>query len=135
LTAGLTILVLKVAVIAVTILLLASLWAVWRGKYRLHGRINLVFFVLTVTALLGLEVGTRILDPDLFAGYFEKYDALTALRVHLSFSLPAACLLPVMYVTGYTRRRRLHLALAWVFLVLWTGTFITGIFFLPHEFP
>ena len=33
---------------------------------------------------------------------------------------------------GLTRRREIHLYLAGVFTVLWIGTFITGIFFLPH---
>ena len=45
------ILTLKVAVAAVTVLLLASLVALARGQYRLHGRINLVFFTLTLAAV------------------------------------------------------------------------------------
>jgi len=39
----------------------------------------------------------------------------------------------VMLVTGWKRRRKLHIATGLVFLVLWIGTFITGVFFLPHE--
>jgi hypothetical protein len=48
------ILLLKAAVLAVTVLFLVSLVALARGQYRLHGRINMVFFALTVAALLGL---------------------------------------------------------------------------------
>jgi len=48
--AAVVILVLKVAVIAVTVLLVASLTALARGNIRLHGRINYVFFVLTLGA-------------------------------------------------------------------------------------
>jgi uncharacterized membrane protein YozB (DUF420 family) len=132
-SAGLVILILKVAVITVTVLLAASLVAVWRGNYRLHGQINLVFFVLTMMALIGLEVGARILNPEMFADYFERKNAQGELRIHLSFSLPAACLLPLMLYTGWRRQRRLHLILGWIFLGFWIGTFITGIFFLPHE--
>lgn len=135
-SAGLVILILKVAVIAVTALLLASLVALWRGNYRLHGQINLVFFILTLIALLGLEVVARLLHPEMFDEYFaQDPQAKSALIVHLSFSLPAAVLLPFMYYTGWKRKRKIHLGLAWIFLVLWTGTFITGVFFLPHQLP
>jgi len=132
LTAPLVILTLKIAVIAVTLLLLTSLLAVWRGQYRLHGRINIAFFTLTLTALLGLEVVARLLEPEMFKEYFEEHDAWTALTVHLCFSIPAAVLLPFLLLTGLRRRRLLHLNLAVLFLVLWTGTFITGVFYLPH---
>ena len=131
LTAENVLLALKVAVAAVTVLLVASLLALARGKYRLHGRINTVFFVLTLTALLGLEVVVRLLRPDLFGAYFDRTDSWQALYIHLAFSLPAALLLVAMLFTGYARRRSLHIGLGIVFLVLWTGTFITGIFFLP----
>jgi uncharacterized membrane protein YozB (DUF420 family) len=124
------ILSLKVAVVAVTVLLLASLVAVARGNYRLHGRLNLTFSVLTLTALLGLEFLVRVLDPRLF-DYFDE-ETRRALALHLCFSLPATALLPLMLYTGLTHRRRIHLVLAAVFGVLWTGTFVTGIFFLPH---
>ena len=46
--------------------------------------------------------------------------------------MPSALLMPVMLYTGLTHRRRAHLALAVVFGVLWSGTFVTGVFFLPH---
>jgi hypothetical protein len=130
--AGTIILILKIAVIAVTVLLLCSLLALAKGKYWLHGRINIAFFVLTLLALIGLEVIARILSPTLFAVFFEEHQAQSALRVHLSFSMPAAVLLPFMLFTGLRRRRAWHVGLAVVFLVLWTGTFITGVFFLPH---
>src|SRR5438132_1461905 len=133
LSAPTVILTLKIAVIAVTLLFLASLVPLARGNYRLHGRINVVFFILTITALLGLEVVARVLSPQMFSEYFTRTDAWNALVVHLSFSLPAALTLPLMLYTGKRRKRRAHLALAVIFSILWTGTFITGVFFLPHE--
>ena len=134
-TAGLIILTLKIAVVAVTVLLLASLVALWRGRYRLHGLINKAFFVLTLTALVGLEVIARLLAPELFLEHFEKHQARAALGTHLAFSMPAALLLFIMLFTGVRRQRRVHIALGIVFLVVWTGTFVTGVFFLPHQAP
>jgi len=130
LTGPQVILALKVAVLAVTVLLLFSLAAVLRGHYRLHGRINIVFFVLTVGALVGLEVITRLIDPNVFSYIEEDPAAKRALSIHLCFSLPAAAVMPAMLYTGFTHRRKLHLMLAAVFGVLWTGTFVTGIFYL-----
>ncbi len=130
--AGTIILILKIAVVAVTLLLAGSLAALARGNYRLHGRINLVFFVLTLAALLGLEVIARVLSPEIFDEHFERHNAQEALRVHLSFSIPSAVLLVGMLFTGWTHRRKVHVGLGMLFLVLWTGTFITGVFFLPH---
>ena len=132
LMAGTIILILKIAVIAVTVLLLCSLAALAKDNYRLHGRINIVFFVLTFLAVVGLEVIARVLSPTLFADHFAYHQAQTNLRVHLCFSMPAAVLLPFMLYTGLKRRRAWHVRLAAIFLVLWTGTFITGVFFLPH---
>jgi hypothetical protein len=131
-TAGQIILALKIAVIAVTLLLLCSMAALAKGNYRLHGRINMVFFVLTLIALMSLEVIARLLNPTLFADYFREHDAMGALGVHLSFSMPAALLLPLMLATGLGRRRNWHVGMGVVFLVLWAGTFVTGVFFLPH---
>lgn len=54
------------------------------------------------------------------------------LYIHLGFSVPAALVLPVMLYTGLKGHARFHVALGVVFLLLWSGTFITGIFFLPH---
>ncbi|OAI50418.1 hypothetical protein AYO44_17785 [Planctomycetaceae bacterium SCGC AG-212-F19] len=126
------ILTLKVAVAAVTVLLLLSLVALWRGHYWLHGRINLVFFTLTLVTVLGLETIIHVIDPTLFR-YIEDHPQLArALRIHLCFSVPSALLMPAMLYTGLTRRRTIHLALAWVFGTLWLGTVVTGIFFLPH---
>jgi uncharacterized membrane protein YozB (DUF420 family) len=132
LTAANVILLLKIAVAAVTLLLLASLAALARGNYRLHGRINLVFFALTLAALLGLEVVTRMLEPEMFGAYLRETNAETALSIHLCFAVPAAVLMPFMLYTGLTHRRTAHIVLAIVFSFLWTGTFVTGIFFLPH---
>ena len=127
------IIALKVAVATVTVLLLASLVALARGNYRLHGRINLAFLILTLTAVLGLEVLIRLVNPALF-DYFDD-ETRQVMRVHLMFSVPAAMLLPVMYFTGRTGRRRVHIGLAILFSTLWAGTVITGLFFLPHAAP
>ena len=125
------IITLKIAVAAVTVLLVASLIALASGRQRLHGQINLYFFILTLAAVLGLEVLVRFINPKVF-DYFDD-DARQMLHIHLCFSVPSAVMLPVMYFTGKTGRRRLHLPLAWVFAILWTGTFVTGIFFLPNN--
>jgi hypothetical protein len=135
LTAWNVILLLKIAVSAVTVLLLTSLAALARGNYRLHGRINMVFFVLTLTALLGLEGVARLAEPEMFQRYFQETNAENALYVHLSFSLPAALLLPFMLYTGLTHKRAIHIPLAVLFSILWIGTFVTGLFFLPHSPP
>jgi hypothetical protein len=127
------ILTLKVAVLAVTLLLAASLVALARGRYRLHGRINRVVFALTLTALLGLEGVARVLSPDLFREHFDRTGAWTALYVHLSFAVPAAGMLFAQLYTGLRHRRGVHIGLGLCFLALWTGTVITGVFFLPHS--
>jgi uncharacterized membrane protein YozB (DUF420 family) len=124
------ILALKVAVSAVTVLLLTSLLALARGQYRLHGRINLAFFTLTLAALLGFEVVIRVIDPGVFE-YIKMNPGLNrALSTHLCFAVPSAVLMPALLYTGLTRRRGAHLVLALLFAVLWAGTFVTGVFFL-----
>jgi hypothetical protein len=133
LTPANVILTLKIAVMAVTVLLLASLTALATGRRRLHGRINIVFFVLTLVALISLEGITRLIDPEMFSHYFQETGSENALSVHLSFSVPAALLLPLMLYTGLKHKRNVHISLAILFSVLWTGTFITGIFFLPYR--
>jgi hypothetical protein len=135
LTAENLILTLKVAVAAVTLLLLASLAALARGRYRLHGWLNRVVFGLTLAALLGLEGAARFAIPDLIRDFFDRTDAWGALYVHLCFSLPAAVALCVMLYTGLSHRRAVHVPLGIGFLALWTGTVITGLFFLPHAGP
>jgi len=135
LNAGLIILILKVAVVSVTGLFLAALVALGRGNYVLHGRINTLFCALTLAALVGLEFIARLISPEMFNDFFERHQAKDALKVHLSFSLPAAGLLLAMLFTGKTHRRRLHIGLGMVFLLVWTGTVVTGVFFLPHTEP
>jgi len=132
LQAGTIILILKIAVIAVTGLLAASLTALSRGNYRLHGRINMVFFALTLTAVLGLEAIVNVFAPGLLEEHLRIHDAQTSLRTHLWFSVPSAALLLAMLPTGLRHYRWVHIGLGLVFLGLWTGTFITGVFFLPH---
>jgi hypothetical protein len=131
LTGPQVIVILKIAVSAVTVVLGASLVAIARGQRRLHGRLNFVFFGLTATALLGLELLVRVLDPSLF-DYINSNEPLRqALQTHLCFALPAALLMPLMLTTGLLRWRRVHLTLAVVFSVLWIGTLATGLFLLP----
>jgi uncharacterized membrane protein YozB (DUF420 family) len=132
LTPATVILALKIAVAAVTVLLVASIIAIASGRRRLHGRINTVFFCLTIATVLVFEAIVRFVDPNLTAGF--SAEQREALVVHLGFSIPAAVLLPVMLYTGLKRHRTVHLTLAAVFLVLWAGTFVTGIFYLPHSF-
>jgi hypothetical protein len=123
------ILTLKVLVTTVTVLLLVSLAALAAGNRRLHGRINAVFMVLTLSTVVAFEVVLQFVDVK------SAFDpaARESLRVHLWFAAPSALVIPVMYVTGRTGRRRLHLGLSAAFLLLWVGTFVTGVFFLPHH--
>ena len=122
---------LQAAVILVTVLLVASLIAISRGNRKLHGRLNLAFFMLTLAAVLGFETVIRFLNPRAF-DYIRANQALNrALSIHLCFSVPALLLMPAMLYTGLSRWRVPHLAIACVFAVAWIGTFITGVFFLP----
>jgi uncharacterized membrane protein YozB (DUF420 family) len=124
-------LTLKVAVLAVTVLLGVSLVALARGNYRLHGRINVVFFTLSLMAVLGLELVARVLIPEEFEAYIQgNSQTRQALNTHLWFSVPSTLLMPAMLYTGLTHRRTAHLLFALLFAALWTGTFITGIFYL-----
>jgi hypothetical protein len=123
------ILTLKVLVTAVTVLLVVSLAALAAGNRRLHGRLNTVFMVLTLTTVVAFEVVLQFVDVK--SGFDPA--ARESLRVHLWFAAPSAVVLPVMYLSGRTGRRRLHLGLSAVFSVLWVGTFVTGVFFLPHH--
>ena len=124
------ILALKIAVAAVTVLLLLSFVASGAGNYRLHGRINVVFFTLTLVALFGLEFIVRIVRPEIFQYINNDEELRNALNIHLCFSVPSALLMPAMLYTGLTHRRTIHLCLAVVFGTLWIGTFVTGVFFL-----
>jgi hypothetical protein len=124
------ILAIKVLVAAVTLLFAASVWAIATGRQKLHGRINVVFFAATMTTVLGFELLLR-LGVDVTATFSAS--ARQALRVHLLFAVPAALLLPLMLWTGARHMRRLHLPLAALFTLFWLGTFVTGLFFLPHD--
>lgn len=122
---------LKIAVAAVTVLLTLSILAIIFGYRKLHGRINLVFFVLTLTAVIGFEVIIRFVTPDLTSQFSPEQRE--ALRIHLWFSVPSAALLPLMLWTG-NKFPKTHLPLGLLFLALWVGTFVTGVFYLPHTF-
>ena len=127
LTGPTIILTLKVLVVAVTVLLVASLVALALGKPRWHGRINTAFFTLTMLTVVAFEGLLQFINVR--ATFSEA--ELRALRIHLWFAIPSALLLPVMLYTGLTRRRRIHTKIAVLFLLAWTGTFVTGVFFLP----
>jgi uncharacterized membrane protein YozB (DUF420 family) len=131
LTGPTVILALKIAVAAVTVILAASLVALLRGNYKLHGRLNLTFFILTLGAVLGFEVVIRVIQPEIFQYIKENDDLLRALNIHLLFSVPALLLMPAMLYSGMAHRRNVHLVLATLFGIAWVGTFVTGIFFLP----
>jgi hypothetical protein len=132
LTGAVVILILKIAVGAVTALLLTSIVALLCGNYRLHGRVNTAFFILTMVAVFGLEVLIRFVQPQIFHELHSDPTLARALFIHLCFSIPSAVVLPFMLYTGRAHRGVAHRALAVLFGVLWTGTFVTGIFFLPH---
>jgi hypothetical protein len=123
------ILTLKVLVATVTVLLLASLVALALGKPRWHGHINTVFFALTMLTVFGFEGLIQFGVP--ITSTFDDA-AREALKVHLCFAVPSALLLPVMLFTGKTRRKTTHIAFSVVFGIMWAGTFVTGVFFLPH---
>ena len=122
------ILTLKILVTAVTVLLVASIVALVLGKPRWHGRINTAFFVLTMLTVAGFEILHQFVDVK------STFDPATreSLRIHLYFAVPSAIVLPFMFLTGIKRRKSIHLALSVVFVTLWVGTFITGVFYLPH---
>jgi len=129
------ILVLKLAVAAVTLILLCALLAVARGNVRLHGRLNIVFFVLTMTAVLIFEALLRIgplVEPGWSVTKGWTPGQMLALRVHLCFVIPLMLVLPAMLFTGLRRWRRVHLPLAVIFSILWVGMLVTGIGLLPH---
>ena len=114
-----------------TVILLAALVAIATGRQRLHGRLNVIFFTLTLVTLLGFEVVIHIIYPDM-SSYIKEHEELARiLRIHLCFSIPSALLMPVMLYTGLSQRRRLHITLAVAFAILWTGTVVTGVFFMP----
>ena len=122
------ILTLKILVATVTVLFVASLVALLLKRPRLHGQINTVFFVLTMLTVVGFEVLLQFVDVS---ATFDE-EARHALRVHLWFAVPSALILPVMLFTGKTRRKTVHVAFGVAFAIMWVGTFVTGIFFLPH---
>ncbi|CAN5165672.1 hypothetical protein BH11PLA2_BH11PLA2_43070 [soil metagenome] len=123
-------LILKVLVSTVTVLFAASLVALAVKGPKLHGRINTIFFVLTMTTVFGFELLLRF-GIDVTSTFSPE--ARKALSIHLCFAVPAAILLPVMLFTGLKRRRSFHIVLGCLFTVLWLGTFVTGVFWLPHS--
>lgn len=132
LTPTLVILSLKYAVGAVTLLLCISLVALANGKVRLHGKINLMFFILTLAALFLFEIVVRMIDPVLFSGLWKNVELAKSLKIHLCFAVPSALLMGIMLFTGLRRLKTWHRSVSVVFLVCWFGTFYTGIFWLPN---
>mgnify|MGYP000541238759 CR=1 FL=1 len=124
------ILTLKILVSAVTLLYAAAIAAILSGRKRLHGRLNTAFFILTLTTVIGFELLLRF---GLNASATFSPEAMQALRIHLGFAVPSALLLPVMFVLGIKHMKRTHMAVGVLFTILWIGTFVTGVFFLPHS--
>ena len=108
---------LKVSVLVVTLLLAASLIALSRGRI----------------ALFVFEGIIRFWNPEVFDYIRQKPELFQSLRIHLAFSVPSALLMPLMLWSGLKHNRNFHIGLGIVFLILWSGTFVTGIFFLPHQ--
>ena len=133
LTPTLVILSLKFAVGAVTVLLVFSLIALVKGKIKLHGKINLAFFILTVAALFLFEIVVRMIDPVLFSGLWKNAELAKSLKIHLCFAVPSVFLMGIMLFTGLRKYRVWHTRVAIVFLVCWVGTFYTGIWWLPNH--
>lgn len=117
---------------AVTLLLCISLVALANGKVRLHGKINLMFFILTLAALFLFEIVVRMIDPVLFSGLWKNVELAKSLKIHLCFAVPSALLMGIMLFTGLRRLKTWHRGVSVVFLVCWFGTFYTGIFWLPN---
>ncbi len=123
-------LALKILVSTVTVLFAASLVALAAGNKVLHGRINTVFFFLTLSTVLGFELLLR-LGTDVTSQFSP--DARHWLRIHLCFSIPATILLPIQFVLGIKGWKKAHIPVGLLFATLWAGTFITGVIYLPHE--
>ncbi len=123
------ILTLKVLVAAVTVLFAAAVWAIATGRKKLHGRLNTAFFVLTLTTVVGFELLLRF-GVEVSSTFTDT--ERQALFVHLWFAVPSAVLLLVMMGSALLKWKRFHRACGLVFAVLWLGTFVTGVFFLPH---
>jgi hypothetical protein len=121
---------LKVAVALVTALLIASAVALALKKPRLHGILNSLLTILTLAAVVIFEVIIRLMGVDVKAHMNE--DARFALKIHLCFVIPLTPILLWMLISGWKRRIKMHLAVSVLFLTLWIGMFITGMFFLPH---
>ncbi len=124
------ILTLKVLVSVVSVLFAVAVWAIATGRKKLHGRINTAFFVLTLTTVVGFEVLLKVQGN--VTDHFTPEER-AALRLHLCFAIPSAALLLVMMGSALLKWKRFHRACGLLFAVLWLGTFVTGVFFLPHS--
>jgi hypothetical protein len=131
LTGPTVILLLKFAVGLTTSLLVCSLIALALRRPKVHGWINFTVALLVFVVVLGFELALRFLGINVTSHMDET--ARYALNVHLCFSIPLLPALVMMLVTGRNRWIRWHLASAVVFVVLWMGMFVTGMFYLPHQ--
>ncbi len=131
LTGPQVILILKILVGLVTALLIASAVALVRRNYRLHGKINTWMSALTLLTVMGFELLVRVVGIKVTEGWDDS--TKTALKIHLCFVIPLVPILVFMLMTGWQGRRKMHLSMSVLFLILWVGMFITGMFFLPHS--
>ena len=122
---------LKIAVVLVTALLIASAVALALRKPRLHGKLNTLMTLLTLITVIGFEVLIRMVGINVTEGWDEH--ARFALRIHLCFVIPLVPILLWMLISGWKRRIKMHLMVSVLFLILWIGMFVTGMFFLPHS--
>ena len=131
LTGPQVILLLKIAVGLVTVLLITSGSALFKRNYRLHGVINTWMASLTLITVMGFELLVRVVGIKVTDGWDDN--TIFALKVHLCFVIPLVPILVFMLITGWGHRRKMHLSISVLFLILWVGMFITGMFFLPHS--
>ena len=122
---------LKIAVVLVTALLIASAVALALRKPRLHGKLNTLMTLLTLITVIGFEVLIRMVGINVTEGWDEN--ARFALRIHLCFVIPLVPILLWMLISGWKHRIKMHLMVSVLFLILWIGMFVTGMFFLPHS--
>jgi hypothetical protein len=124
------ILTLKVLVSIVTALFAAAVGAIATGRKKLHGRINTAFFALTLTTVVGFE-GLLRLQGNVTEHFTT--DEKRALFIHLWFAVPSVLLLLLMMGSAVLKWKRFHVACGILFSLFWVGTFVTGVFFLPHS--
>ena len=104
------ILTLKVLVSSVTVLFGASLVALAAKKTRLHGRINTLFFALTMLTVLGFEVLLQFVDVSTTFDARARAERVAFISTSRS---PRRCFCPSCSSPGRLTGEALTLRLAW----------------------